>query len=142
MESMEKFVNHYVIQAQADSSYYIIVNDISEENIPKVASLIWEETQKSKPMVIEKNIIKELEGYTIDKVFITIGAAKKFMKPLNSIVGKYTIKQHQWGIHVSIEGSLFSWMYKKIFTPLSTIVDFLTGYRFGKNILCIYKKIS
>ena len=35
---------------------------------------------------------------------------------------------------------IFIW--DKIFTPLSTIVDFLTGYRFGKNILCIYKKIS
>ena len=30
----------------------------------------------------------------------------------------------------------------KIFTPFSIIVDFLTGYKFGKNILCIYKRIS
>ena len=35
---------------------------------------------------------------------------------------------------------IFIW--DKIFTPLSAIVDFLTGYRFGKNILCIYKKTS
>ena len=33
---------------------------------------------------------------------------------------------------------IFIW--DKIFTPLTTIVDFLTGYKFGKNILCIYQK--
>ena len=35
---------------------------------------------------------------------------------------------------------IFIW--DKIFTPVTTIVDFLTGYKFGKNILCIYKKNS
>ena len=35
---------------------------------------------------------------------------------------------------------IFIWV--KVFTPITTIVDFLTGYKFGKNILCIYKKVS
>ena len=35
---------------------------------------------------------------------------------------------------------IFIW--DKIFTPLTTIVDFFTGYKFGKNILCIYRKTS
>ena len=38
------------------------------------------------------------------------------------------------------ELKIFIW--DKIFTPLTTIADFLTGYKFGKNILCIYKKTS
>ena len=33
---------------------------------------------------------------------------------------------------------IFIW--DKIFTPLTIIVDFITGYKFGKNILCIYQK--
>ena len=33
---------------------------------------------------------------------------------------------------------IFIW--DKIFTPFTVIVDYLTGYKFGKNILCIYKK--
>ena len=33
---------------------------------------------------------------------------------------------------------IFIW--DKIFTPFTIAVDFLTGYKFGKNILCIYKK--
>ena len=33
---------------------------------------------------------------------------------------------------------IFIW--DKIFTPFTVIVDYLTGYKFGKNILCIYQK--
>ena len=33
---------------------------------------------------------------------------------------------------------IFIW--DKVFTPVTTIVDFIKGYKFGKNILCIYKK--
>jgi SepF-like predicted cell division protein (DUF552 family) len=32
-------------------------------------------------------------------------------------------------------------IWDKIFTPITIIIDFLIGYKFGKNILCIYKKI-
>tara|TARA_B100000029_G_scaffold507496_1_gene592241 strand:- start:607 stop:1299 length:693 start_codon:yes stop_codon:yes gene_type:complete len=33
---------------------------------------------------------------------------------------------------------IFIW--DKIFTPLTIVIDFLTAYKFGKNILCIYQK--
>ena len=33
---------------------------------------------------------------------------------------------------------IFIW--DKIFTPLTIVFDYLTGYKFGKNILCIYQK--
>ena len=32
---------------------------------------------------------------------------------------------------------IFIW--DKIFTPLTIVIDFLTAYKFGKNILCIYQ---
>jgi len=35
---------------------------------------------------------------------------------------------------------IFVW--DKIFTPVTIIIDFVTGYKFGKNILCIYRKIT
>ena len=35
---------------------------------------------------------------------------------------------------------IFIW--DKIFTPVTIIIDYLTGYKFGKNILCVYKKTS
>ena len=35
---------------------------------------------------------------------------------------------------------IFIW--DKIFTPITIIFDFLTAYKFGKNILCVIKKIE
>ena len=32
-------------------------------------------------------------------------------------------------------------IWDKIFTPLTVILDFFLGYKFGKNIMCIIKKI-
>jgi hypothetical protein len=79
-------------------------------------------------MIIEENIITALEGYSIDKVFITVAAAEHFMEPLISMVENYTIKQHKWGTHVSKDGSLFSWIYKKMFTPLSATMFALLAF--------------
>ncbi len=33
-------------------------------------------------------------------------------------------------------------LWDKIFTPITIILDYITRYKFGKNILCIYKKIK
>tara|TARA_Y100000590_G_scaffold467391_1_gene646148 strand:+ start:2433 stop:3125 length:693 start_codon:yes stop_codon:yes gene_type:complete len=35
---------------------------------------------------------------------------------------------------------IFIW--DKIFTPFTMIIDYITRYKYGKNILCIYKKID
>jgi len=37
------------------------------------------------------------------------------------------------------EFKIFVW--DKIFVPITAITDFIISYKFGKNILCIYKKI-
>jgi len=36
--------------------------------------------------------------------------------------------------------SLKIFIWDKIFTPFTIVFDYLTGYKFGKNILCIYQK--
>ena len=33
---------------------------------------------------------------------------------------------------------IFVW--DKLFSPITVVLDFITRYKFGKNILCIYKK--
>ena len=33
-------------------------------------------------------------------------------------------------------------LWDKIFSPITIILDYITRYKFGKNILCIYKKIG
>ena len=31
-------------------------------------------------------------------------------------------------------------LWDKIFSPITIILDFITGYKFGKNVLCVFKK--
>ena len=33
-------------------------------------------------------------------------------------------------------------LWDKVFTPITIVLDFLTNYKFGKNVLCVYKKSS
>ena len=33
-------------------------------------------------------------------------------------------------------------IWDKIFTPITILVDFILGYKFGKNVLCILKKLN
>ena len=81
-DSIEKFINQCVIKEHADSGYYVVIKDLPEANISQVASMIWAETQESTPFIIGEKIIKGLEGYTIDKVFMTLGRAEEFITPI------------------------------------------------------------
>ena len=38
--------------------------------------------------------------------------------------------------------SLKIFIWDKIFTPITILLDFLTTYKFGKNVLCVIKKIE
>ncbi|MDC1096617.1 methyltransferase domain-containing protein [Pelagibacteraceae bacterium] len=33
-------------------------------------------------------------------------------------------------------------LWDKLFSPLTIILDFITGYKFGKNVLCVYEKVN
>ena len=128
MGTVEILVNQYKVEAHADSGYHIIINDMSEENIPQVSGMIWEKTQKSSPIIIEKRIIRGLEGYIIDKVFITKNSAKEFIAPIEHLVDQFSINAYPWGAHLQTKGSLFSWMYFQIFAPLSATMFALLAF--------------
>jgi len=50
----------------------------------------------------------------------------------NKIFFKEEIYPSKWKI----------FLWDKIFSPITILLDFVTRYKFGKNILCIYKKIQ
>ena len=127
MDSIKIFAQ-YEIKEHADSSYYIFINDIAEEDIPQVARMIWEETQQSTPFIIREKISKRLEGYTINKVFITISSAEKFISQIKPLVTEYSINVHPWGAHLQAKGSLFSWMYFQIYAPLAATMFALLAF--------------
>ena len=127
-DSIEKFINQCVIKEHADSGYYVVIKDLPEANISQVASMIWAETQESKPIIIGEKIIIGLEGYTIDKVFMTVGRAEEFITPIKPFITEYTTNAYPWGAHLQAKGSLFSWMYFQIYAPLSATMFALLAF--------------
>ena len=127
-DSIEKFINQCVIKEHADSGYYVVIKDLPEANISQVASMIWAETQESTPFIIGEKIRKGLEGYTIDKVFMTVGRAEEFITPIKPFITEYTTNAYPWGAHLQTKGSLFSWMYFQIYAPLSATMFALLAF--------------
>jgi len=108
-------------------SNYIVINEVPAKNQLIVAEIL------SKSLQLESSIIKNKfnvnnEGYEIDKVFITSASAENFLNPIKDLISNYEIKSHPWGPHVSKEGSLFSLIYKKMFTPLSATMFALLAF--------------
>jgi len=108
-------------------SNYIVLHDIPLQNQSKIATILAEQLQVN-TSTIENKIVSSNIGYEINKVFITKTAAEKFIEPIRNLINKYEIKSHPWGPHVNQDGSLFSWMYKKIFTPLSATMFALLAF--------------
>jgi len=108
-------------------SNYIVLYDIPAQNQSQVATILSEQLQVN-TSIIENKIYSSNNGFEIDKVFITKAAAENFLKPTQGLINKYEIKSHPWGPHVNQDGSLFSWMYKKIFTPLSATMFALLAF--------------
>ena len=116
---------------------YININELNEENYLLVSKIIHKKLNKSSENVIYQKIINNPDSINIDMVFISKNSAINFMekdvmidnKPysLSSIVN-YKIKEHPWGAHISLKGSLFSWMFFNIFTPLSATMFALLAF--------------
>ena len=101
-------------------SNYIVIKEMPPENQSKVAVILAEQLQ-SNASVIESKLASSNEEYEVDKVFITIKAAEQFLLPMKALMNQYEIKSYPWGPHVNKEGSLFSWIYKKMFTKSKEI---------------------
>tara|TARA_Y100001968_G_scaffold318479_1_gene348742 strand:+ start:198 stop:1253 length:1056 start_codon:yes stop_codon:yes gene_type:complete len=116
---------------------YINITDIPEDNYEMVSKVIYSKINKSSESAIYDKIINNPDSLNIDLVFISKNNAHRFMNEsininnkeisLASMV-KYRISEHPWGAHVNLKGSLFSWMFFTIFTPLSATMFALLAF--------------
>ena len=116
---------------------YINITEIPKDNYTIVSKIIYSKINKSSESAIYQKIINNPDSLNIDLVFISKNNAHKFMNEsaninnqvysLASLV-KYKISEHRWGAHVNLKGSLFSWMFFHIFTPLSATMFALLAF--------------
>jgi len=107
---------------------YITLTDIHPQNVNKLVEYISTIQDVDDPVLMAKAIEGSLANYEIPKIFISHSTAEAFAESVSGLAKDVTLGVKPWGTHVQIEGSLFSWMFFKIFTPLSSTMFALLAF--------------
>ena len=137
-----------------DNSYNLLKkNFINEKKINVIKSHVKDINDKFNTLlyfnVLEHVKEDKLEiKYALERLnlgghlIILVPAHQKIYSNLDRAEGHYKRYDINFFKKETFPSALKIFIWDKVFTPITTIVDFLTGYKFGKNILCIYKKVS
>ncbi|NOZ74815.1 MAG: hypothetical protein GXO90_05475 [FCB group bacterium] len=74
------------------------------------------------------SIITPSDTYMMDEPYWTAGGANSVKETLENAGAKVIVNPVDWGSHISYRGSLFNWMFYKIFTPLSATMFALLAF--------------
>jgi len=114
-------------------SNYVSINSISINQIEGVVEILSENIKSinkkdmaTKLQLLSNDDIKEL---TIDKRFIFATTPEKIVKEINKYAGKVSkVNQDKLGKHITVKGTLYSWIYDYIFTPLTSTMFALLAF--------------
>ena len=104
--------------------------EISQYDDPaKVATVLASEINLDEKSA-ENILIAMPEGdtYTIDTPYFTKSGADDVVEKINAAGGTANMRATEWGSHISTRGSLFNWMFRFIFTPLSATMFALLAF--------------
>ena len=107
---------------------YIVITEIQESSIVPVSKFLVTECKLENPNIIQDKIRSTTDGYEIPQIFMTQSGAQSVMKQLEEYDLNMELKSKPWGAHLQTKGSLFSWMYFKIFYPLSATMFALLAF--------------
>ena len=109
-------------------SNYIVISNLNESDIVPISELLVSELDLENPIMLQDKIRAASEGYEIPKIFKTLSGAQSMIKKLEEYDMKVELKSKRWGTHLQTKGSLFSWLYFKIFYPLSASMFALLAF--------------
>ncbi|NQT62133.1 MAG: hypothetical protein HQ556_04165 [Candidatus Marinimicrobia bacterium] len=104
--------------------------EISQYDDPaKVATVLASEINLDEKSA-ENILIAMPEGdtYIIDTPYFTKSGADDVVEKINAAGGTANMRATEWGSHISTRGSLFNWMFRFIFTPLSATMFALLAF--------------
>ena len=107
---------------------YILITELEKENTFPVAEILATELNLNNPQNIADNISSSENGYEIPNIFMTESSAKIFMEKLKVSDESLELHSKPWGAHLQTQGSLFSWMFFKIFSPLAASMFALLAF--------------
>ena len=109
-------------------SNYILIKEIDKAHTMPIAEILTTELNLDNPKNIADNISSSENGYEIPNIFMTEGSATNFMDKLKMSDVSLELHSKPWGAHLQTKGSLFSWMFFKIFAPLSASMFALLAF--------------
>ncbi len=104
--------------------------EISQYDDPaKVATVLASEINLDEKST-ENILLAMPEGdtYLIDTPYFTKSGADKVVAQINAAGGTANMRATEWGSHISTRGSLFNWMFRFVFTPLSATMFALLAF--------------
>ena len=107
---------------------YVTLTEIDSDKVTQLVTHISAIKDVKDPLLMEKGINGSLASYEIPKIFISRTTADGFAVLVSDLASDVSVGAKPWGAHVQIEGSLFSWMFFKIFTPLSSTMFALLAF--------------
>ena len=108
-------------------SYHVEITQF--DNPTAVAGVLADEINLDEKST--ENILKAVptgDTYTIDAPYFTKGGAERVVDGINAAGGTASINATEWGSHISTRGSLFNWMFRFVFTPLSATMFALLAF--------------
>jgi len=108
-------------------SYNVEITDIG--NPAKTAEVLAPEIHMDATSA--ENILLALpegDGYNIEAPYFTSNSAERVVELVNAAGGQATVRATEWGAHISTRGSLFNWMFRFVFTPLSATMFALLAF--------------
>ncbi len=104
--------------------------EISQYDDPAMVATVLANEINLDEKSTENILIAMPEGdtYTIETPYFTKNGADDVVEKINAAGGTATMRATEWGSHISTRGSLFNWMFRFIFTPLSATMFALLAF--------------
>ena len=141
-EDFQKFAKDVAMHVAAERPVSVAREDVDEAVVAHERSIYLEQAKnEGKPEHIAEKIVEgKLTKFFKENKFENSEIVKLHFLDFFGYslyhLNKIFFKEETYPTTIKI----FIW--DKIFTPFTIVIDYLTRYKFGKNILCIYQKNS
>ena len=107
---------------------YVELTNINYEDVNLIVEEVMIVSQDTDAHILKNKILGSMDKFEIPHIFKSQSGALNFMEKVSPYCVSASVDAKKWGAHVSIDGSLFSWMFFNIFTPLSSTMFALLAF--------------
>ncbi len=121
------FAFSFIVGFVLRGSYNVTITEYDDPG--RVASVLAKEINLDENST--KNILIALpegDSYIIETPYFSKNGADAVVREINAAGGVAQMVATEWGAHISTRGSLFNWMFRFIFTPLSATMFALLAF--------------